>query len=177
MRKVFLPRHFLASGLLLLVLASLYVFLEAKRLQQELLRQTEEKGTALAKAMETSVKNAIVGNALLEDLIRQRLVDNARLIDQLLLSRHVDEALLKEISAMNRLQKIDLLDPQGQPWNLAALPTVIARTKEREETFPPQRPAISYAWGKRWRLPTEKAERSEERRVGKECRSRWSPYH
>ena len=25
-----------------------------------------------------------------------------------------------------------------------------------------------------WRAP---AERSEERRVGKECRSRWSPYH
>ena len=24
---------------------------------------------------------------------------------------------------------------------------------------------------------TEKCERSEERRVGKECRSRWSPYH
>ena len=24
---------------------------------------------------------------------------------------------------------------------------------------------------------TESAERSEERRVGKECRSRWSPYH
>ena len=24
---------------------------------------------------------------------------------------------------------------------------------------------------------TEKIERSEERRVGKECRSRWSPYH
>ena len=26
-------------------------------------------------------------------------------------------------------------------------------------------------------LPGGKAERSEERRVGKECRSRWSPYH
>ena len=25
--------------------------------------------------------------------------------------------------------------------------------------------------------PEEKAARSEERRVGKECRSRWSPYH
>ena len=25
--------------------------------------------------------------------------------------------------------------------------------------------------------PAKKAERSEERRVGKECRSRWSPYH
>ena len=118
MRRVFLPRHFLASGLLLLVLASLYVFFEARRLQQEFLRQTEDKGTALAQAMEASVKNAIVGNALLEDLIGQRLLDNARLIDQLLLSRHVDQALLKEISAMNRLQKIDLLDSRANPGNL-----------------------------------------------------------
>ena len=158
MKRVFLPRHFLASGLLLLILASLYVFFEAQRLQQELLRQTEDKGTALAKAMETSVKNAIVGNALLEDLIRQRLVDNARLIDQLLMSRHVDQALLTEISAMNRLQKIDLLDEQGRPWKLAALPTVIAGKKTRDVTFQPHRPTISYAWGKRWRLPTEKPE-------------------
>jgi signal transduction histidine kinase len=158
MKRVFLPRHFLASGLLLLTLASLYVFFEAQRLQQELLRQTEDKGTALANAMETSVKNAIVGNALLEDLIRQRLVDNARLIDQLLLSRHVDQELLKEISAMNRLQKIDLLDEQGRPWKLAALPAAIARKKAREEIFQPERETISYAWGKRWWLPTEKAE-------------------
>ena len=27
------------------------------------------------------------------------------------------------------------------------------------------------------RLCGERADRSEERRVGKECRSRWSPYH
>ena len=30
--------------------------------------------------------------------------------------------------------------------------------------------------GKRWSLNVE-YKRSEERRVGKECRSRWSPYH
>ena len=158
MRRVFLPRHFLASGLLLLVLASLYVFFEAQRLQQEFLRQTEDKGTTLAKAMEASVKNAIVGNALLEDLIGQRLLDNARLIDQLLLSRRVDQALLKEISAMNRLQKIDLLDQQGQPWELAALPAMIARQKENEELFQRRLQTMSYMWGKRWRLPREKAE-------------------
>jgi two-component system, NtrC family, sensor histidine kinase HydH len=158
MRRVFLPRHFLASGLLLLVLASLYVFFEAQRLQQEFLRQTEDKGTTLAKAMEASVKNAIVGNALLEDLIGQRLLDNARLIDQLLLSRRVDQALLKEISAMNRLQKIDLLDQQGQPWELAALPAMIARQKENEELLQRRLQTMSYMWGKRWRLPREKAE-------------------
>jgi len=134
------------------------VFFEAQRLQEEFLRQTEDKGTTLAKAMEASVKNAIVGNALLEDLIGQRLLDNARLIDQLLLSRRVDQALLKEISAMNRLQKIDLLDQQGQPWELAALPAMIARQKENEELLQRRLQTMSYMWGKRWRLPREKAE-------------------
>src|SRR3989449_5491931 len=28
-----------------------------------------------------------------------------------------------------------------------------------------------------WKIPPPAIERSEERRVGKECRSRWSPYH
>ena len=157
MKKVFLPRDFLASGLLLLILASLYTYFEAQRLKQEFLRQTEEKGTALAKAMEASVRNAIVGNAVLEDLIRQRLIDNARLIDQLLLFRYADQSLLNEISAMNRLQKIDLLDEQGRPWELPALATAIAEKKAKDETIQRQRQTIQYAWGKRWRLPTEKA--------------------
>ena len=39
---------------------------------------------------------------------------------------------------------------------------------------------VGVAQGDKVRLLTiagEEAERSEERRVGKECRSRWSPYH
>jgi signal transduction histidine kinase len=158
MQRVFLPRHFLASGLLLLILASLYVFFEAQRLKQEFLSQTEDKGAALARAMEASVKNAIVGNALLEELIGQRLLDNARLIDQLLLSRQVDQALLKEISAMNRLQKIDLLDREGQPWELAALATMMARQKENEALFQRRLQTISYMWGKRWHLPRKEGD-------------------
>jgi signal transduction histidine kinase len=159
MQRVFLPRHFLASGLLLLTLASLYVFFEAQRLRQELLRQSEDKAMALAKAMEASVKNAIVGNALLEDLIGQRLLDNARLIDQLLLSRQVDQALLKQITAMNRLQKIDLLDQQGQARDFGAPAAMRTGQKEKEELLPPDEQMISYMWGKRWRLPREKDEK------------------
>jgi two-component system sensor histidine kinase HydH len=158
MKRVFLPRYFLVLGLLLLILASLYVFFEAQRLKQEFLRQTEDKATALAKAMEASVRNAIVGNALLEDLIEQRLLDNARLIDQLLLSRSVDQALLKEVSAMNRLHKIDLLDREGQPWELSALPPMTERKKEEEEIVQRRRQMISYMWGKRWRLPRQKVD-------------------
>jgi signal transduction histidine kinase len=154
-RKLFLPRHFLASGLLLLILASLYVYFEAQRLKQEFLRQTEDKGAALAKAMEASVRNAIVGNVLLEDLIGQRLLDNARLIDQLLVARPVDQALLKQISAMNRLQKIDLLDQQGQPWDLGALQASMATARDGKDVSQPREPMQTVVWGKRWQLPKQ----------------------
>ena len=120
MKKVFLPRHFLASVFLLLVLVSVYAFSESQRLRRELMRQTEAKGRALAAAIETSAKNAILGNSILEEQIGQRLLDNARLIDELLLYPVVDQDLLKKISAMNHLQKVELLDTQGPALGTAA---------------------------------------------------------
>ena len=115
MKGPFLPRYFFASALLLLILASIYVFSESRRLREELSRQTEAKGTALAEAMETGAKNAILGNSLLEQLVSQRLLDNARLIDQLLMARPLDQDLLKSISTMKRLQKGEGLGPPGPP--------------------------------------------------------------
>src|SRR5687767_15468260 len=76
-------------------------------------------------------------------------------------------------------------------WTIIAggLPTAF-RAYERDELMPTftrlreKQPDAELKWfarGKLWESPdaaradTEK--RSEERRVGKECRSRWSPYH
>src|SRR3712207_7383666 len=43
---------------------------------------------------------------------------------------------------------------------------------------PPQRTRARRRNRRKGQLPSDKStERSEERRVGKECRSRWSPYH
>src|SRR3970282_620039 len=95
---------------------AVYAFSEARRLQGDLIRQVEEKGVALAGVLEVSSRNAIQGNALLEEMIGQRLLDNARLIDQLLASRPFDAAWLKQIRAMNRLHRVDLLDLGGRRW-------------------------------------------------------------
>lgn len=164
MKRVILPRYFIFSVLLLLILVSLYVFSEAQRLQRELLRQTEAKGMALAEAMETNVKNAILGNALLEDLIGQRLLDNGRLIDRLLLFQPLDQKLLKEIAAMNRLQKIELLDLKGRPL-APATPHPLERKIEEmmarvgrlspEDLPPTTETVIVFMWGRRWHLPEE----------------------
>src|SRR2546426_7786500 len=47
-----------------------------------------------------------------------------------------------------------------------AVKGTIDRAKKLDDLAPPVPPAV-----------TDRAARSEERRVGKECRSRWSPYH
>ncbi|HEY2988155.1 MAG TPA: ATP-binding protein [Candidatus Binatia bacterium] len=123
------------------------------------MRQTEAKGRALAQAIESGAKNAILGNSLLEEQIGQRLLDNARLIDQLLLAGAVDREVLKQISAMNRLQKIELLNAQGQPWEPRPPPKTPQEMHARmlaargEENFSAHPPFGMFMWGRRWHLP------------------------
>ncbi|HZH82985.1 MAG TPA: ATP-binding protein [Phototrophicaceae bacterium] len=158
------PRYFLLSVLLLLGLVGVYIFFEAQRFQDELLRQAEAKGLALADAMEANIRASVLANSLLEELIGQRLLDNARLIDELLQFPPTDEKALQQIAAANRLSKIELLDPNGRP--LDALPAPSARRMQEMMSRmgkPPldepaeHRRAMMFMWGRRWRLPQEQA--------------------
>lgn len=163
MGRSILPRHFILSVLLLLVLVSAYIFFEARRFQQELLRQTETKGLALADAMEASIRGAVLANSLLEEQIGQRLLDNARLIDELLQYPPTDEKALQQIAAANRLKKIELLDLKGQPLTDFPAPSrggmgaMMGRMREHPPESPPeQRGAMmAFMWGRRWRLPQD----------------------
>jgi two-component system sensor histidine kinase HydH len=154
------PGYFLASVLVLLVAVALYGLSETRRLRAELVRHAEEKGLALARVLEVSSRNAVQGNALLEELIAQRLVDNARLIDQLLLGRPADPAWLLNLAAMNRLQRVELLDPEGRPWTpppprpmmgrmMRGMPPGGDPAAQRE-----MREMMLFMWGRRWRPPS-----------------------
>ena len=149
------PKYFATSVLLLLLLVGLYTLIAARRTQEELLRQLEEKGLALAEALETSSRSAIRGNALMEEMIAQRLFDNARLVDQLLLSRAFEPGLLKEISEANRLRRIDLLDRDGRPYTPPPARMMRGMEGPRGMVPGPQSPEhrqemMRYMWGRRW---------------------------
>jgi signal transduction histidine kinase len=159
------PRHFLLSVFLLLALITGYIFSEARRLQHELLRQTEAEGAALIEVMESNIRGSILGNSLLEDLISQRLIDNARLIDQLLRFPPVDQKFIQDVAAANGLKKVDLLDLKGQPLG-AVLPAqqrkeeMMARMRQfhAEESAEQRHPMMTFMWGRRWRLPQQRSE-------------------
>jgi signal transduction histidine kinase len=158
MKPPFPLRYFLASVLLLATLVTLFSLSAALRTQQELRRQLEEKGGALAESLGISGRNAILSNALMEEMISQRLLDNARLVDQLLLSRPPDPKWLERISAANGLARIDLLDSRGRPYEPPPRPPMMpgmmmARPPATAAEAQKRHAMMMYMWGRRWTSP------------------------
>jgi signal transduction histidine kinase len=109
-------RYLVASVLLFALLVGLLGFTSARRTRGELTHQLEERGLALTGAVEVASQHAIRANALLEEMIARRLLDNARLVDQLLLARPLDREALARLAEANHLRRVDLLDRAGQPY-------------------------------------------------------------
>jgi signal transduction histidine kinase len=109
-------RYYLASIVLLILVVGAYAVSAARRTQAELAQQLEQKSLALAGAVESASRQAIRSNALVEEMVAQRLFDNARLVDELHHVRPLDADALARIAERNGLRRIDLLDPDGRPW-------------------------------------------------------------
>jgi len=162
-------RYFLASVLLLAALAALFGLSEALRTQHELTRQLDEKGLALAGALEISSRNAILSNALMEEMITQRLLDNARMVDQVLLSRPADPQWLKRVSAANGLARVDLLDRAGRPYEPPPPPAsppppfpmmggMMGRAPGTPAEAHERHARMMYMWGRSWAAPSPEEE-------------------
>jgi signal transduction histidine kinase len=163
--RLFLPRYFGASLLLLLILIAAHAALSSRRTQQELRRQLEERGLALAGVLETSSRSAIRGNVLMEEMIAQRLFDNARLIDRLLASGPIDQKALADVSAANRLRRVDLLDREGRPYTPPPLPRRMMEMLQQLPIPPMEaqrhQEMMRFMWGRRWGEFSEPSEHGE----------------
>jgi signal transduction histidine kinase len=139
---------------LLVALVAAYAVTTARRTQAELRAQLEQKATALADVVEAGSRSAIRSNALVEEMIARRLLDNARLVDELLI-RPFDPAGLAEIARRNGLERIELLDRGGRPWRPEPPPAPMMMMREMMRAGahagePP--PMMRYMWGRRWFL-------------------------
>ena len=65
----------------MIILLGAYTLMESRRLQRNLGRELEDRAVALIGILEASSRNAIASNALVEEAVAQRLLDNARFID------------------------------------------------------------------------------------------------
>jgi len=110
-----------ATVLLVIGLLGAYSLIESRRLERSLSRELEERAVALIGVLEASSRNAIASNSLLEDLVSQRLLDNARFVDFLVTRTPRAQELIQRLAGENRLARVELLDPAGQPIQLPQL--------------------------------------------------------
>ena len=108
----------LATVLLLIILLGAYTLMESRRLQRNLGRELEDRAVALIDILEASSRNAIASNALVEEAVAQRLLDNARFIDFFLSRTSRPQELVERLVAENRLAKVEFLDSEGHPISL-----------------------------------------------------------
>src|SRR5256885_13924173 len=93
----------------------------------------------------------------------------ARLILEHIAPLHTARRPLRE--ALDRVLAEDVTSPIDLPaWDNSAMDGYAARAVDVERAGPDHKIALAV-------IEAVAAGRSEERRVGKECRSRWSPYH
>lgn len=165
------PRHIIFTVILLVALVGLYMFLDARRIQGELERELRERSAALLGTLQASGRTAIAGNALIEELIGRRLLDNAHLIDQLLAARGFNTSQVDQIVARNHLRKVEFLDRAGAklasppvqqsearrpapPWKMGMMgmgmmdPAMRQRMREEMEQCenPPEKGAAHGGW-------------------------------
>ena len=105
----------LATVCLLILLLGGYALIESRRLQQSLARELEERAVALIGVLEASSRNAITTQTTLEEVVAQRLLDNARFVDFLVALSPRAQELIRRVVSENKLAKVELLDLKGQP--------------------------------------------------------------
>lgn len=164
-------RYIVATVLLLGMLVGTYTFFIARRHRAEMERELGEQGVVVLDSVGASVAHAVASAALIEDLIGQRLLDNARLIDRLIATQGYDPVGIRQIVAQNHLRKVELLDrdgkrlvlppaapragrPAGPPADHRAMMEEMMRGMGGGQGSAPPGPSwMPFMWGHRWHRP------------------------
>ena len=103
-------RYVVIITLLLALIIFLIALFGIRQSKSNMLRVMEEEGMALLEGLILASQNAVRANALVEELVGERLRDVAHLVDQLEREGKVSNAALEIIVRESNLSRIDILD-------------------------------------------------------------------
>ena len=82
--------------------------------QQSTLETLERGARSLAEAVSRAEENVLRAEGDMEELVEERLLDNARLLAELGLTQSFSDTLLARIAADNALDQVDVIDATGR---------------------------------------------------------------
>lgn len=104
----------IVSIFLLIIVVGFHSLWQIQKGKQIIYKTLREQGEALAESLQASGKNAIISNKLAQEILVNRLLDNARLIDMLIRIYGYNNALLNEIATQNGLFRVQVIDQCGR---------------------------------------------------------------
>ncbi len=115
-RNTFLhkSRNILLIFISLAFLMILSAIIELYQSKKELYQLMEEQAHALLGSLIVASKNSLLTNTYLEDLWKQRLLNNGNLIKKLYENGNLSNELLKQISIENDIYRINIFNRRGQ---------------------------------------------------------------
>ena len=112
------PNFFLiyatASIFLLIIVVGFHGLWQLQKGKQALYKVLYDQGNALVESLQTSGKNAIISNILSQEILINRLLDNANLIDLLIEQNGHNSLPLQKIVSKNNLFRLQVVDPSGR---------------------------------------------------------------
>jgi two-component system sensor histidine kinase HydH len=115
-RKTFLhqSRNIILIFISLASLMILSAIIELYQSKKELYQLMEEQAHTLLESLIVASKNSLLTNTYLEDLWKERLLNNGNLIKKLYENGNLSSELLENISTENNIYRINIYDRRGQ---------------------------------------------------------------
>ena len=106
-------RYAVIITLLLAGILFLVAFFGIQRSRSNMLRVMEKQGTALLESLILASRNAIRANLLLEEVVGERLLDVAVIVDRMEKEKQITNAKLSQMAVETDLSRIDIFDQDG----------------------------------------------------------------
>jgi two-component system sensor histidine kinase HydH len=115
----FLANIRLRYAVIITLLLALILFIIAlfgiRQSQSNMIKMMEEEGVALLEGLIQSSQNTVRANALIEELVGERLRDIAHLVDQMEKDGKISNSKLESLVKERNLSRIDILDQKMNP--------------------------------------------------------------
>ncbi|MGA1867007.1 MAG: sensor histidine kinase [bacterium] len=127
-----------ASIFLLIILVGFHSLWQMEKGKEALYKGLYDQGEALVESLQSSGKNAIISNRLVQEMLIARLLDNAKLIDILIGQNNYNSILLKDIAVKNNLFRVQVVDQWGRirlDTIEPSFPDILSRLPFPQESF------------------------------------------
>jgi two-component system sensor histidine kinase HydH len=105
-------RYVVLLTLFFAIILFLVAFFSIEKSKSNMLKVMEKEGEALLESLVLASQNTVKANSLLKELLEERLLDIAKLVDQMDKSGVLTDTKLAELVTKNSLSRIELLDKQ-----------------------------------------------------------------